>query len=256
MGDLVSPFSSHALQENKSHMICGRAVNMEPNTEEVLRQRQLAFTGQVMASFSDGIWRCLAAIQALAGRLGDVLAQASLWAEGDTMMYTKTLSKIETQLDMLDKKIQIVNRVAQRMDGRFPSFDPGELVEEAVSLSTRFAHMRGVSLIYKTDQTLRTLFCDPVSVHFLVSMLIHRTLERIQKGGKVVVRAEPVDNGVLIEVEGCGPLETRGPYQPEKGDPYWSIGEQVADDLGGRLQANATATNMIRVSLFLPVEEV
>ena len=232
-----------------------RSELMKAHKEEMLRQRQLAVIGKVLASFAQGMQDRLATIRESDVWLGDLLGQAGEGTEEDRGRFGEILSTIERQVKVLDRKSEYLSRLARRMGMELCTFDPGEIVEEAVTLSSRSAHLREVSLRPKVAETLPSLYGDPVRVHFLVLILINDMLERTGRGGKVIVRAGSVEKSVLIEIEGSGTLEAVAP-PPEEGNQYWSIGQQVVADLGGRLQTTAIGRDKNRTSMILPIKQV
>jgi C4-dicarboxylate-specific signal transduction histidine kinase len=227
-----------------------------PGKEETLRQRQLALIGKVIAGFSDKIEGHLTDIQESTGRLGDLVGQASESTQEDRETFAGILSTIERHVKILAQKKQHLNRFAQRTGALSSTFDAGELIEETLSFSTRSARLRRVSLAQEAAKMSPSLRSDPMRIHFLVSILVDSMLERVSRGGKVILRAESAEEGVVIEVEGHGTVDPESPSLSEKGNPYWPVVEQVVCDLGGRLQMNASANDINRTALFLPTKQV
>lgn len=230
--------------------------HLGPGNEETLRQRQLVLIGKVMAGFSDKIQNHLATIHESNGRLGDLVGQDSQWTEEERERLAGIVSTIERHVQTLVQKSQHLSRFARRTGATSCTFDAGELVEEAVSFSTRLARVRQVSLAQEAAGTLPSLCSDPTRIHFIVSILINSMLERVSRGGKVILRAEPVEKGVLIEVEGRGSLDAAAQSPPGEGNPYWPAMEQVVGDLGGHLQIDSIAHDINRTALFLPTTKV
>lgn len=227
---------------------------MKPDKEEMLRQRQMAFIGKVLADLTHRTRNHLDTIRESVEGLNDVLGQAERCTEEDREKFTGILSSIERHVKMLAQKNQSLNRFAQRMGTAFSSFDPREVVEEAMSFSTRFARLREVSLKPEVAETLPRLYSDPGRIYFLVLILINDMLERVNRGGRIILHASSVEKGVLIEIEGYGTLEAVAP-PPEEGNRFWSIGEQVVADLGGLLKTSESAGGTKRTSLFLPATQ-
>lgn len=224
---------------------------MEPNREEIFRQKHMAFIGKVLACFPHSIRNRLATIRESAGLMGDLLGQEDQWSEEDRAKFTGILSTIENQVNILVQKSQYLDRFAQRMGKTLSTLDPGEIVEEVVSFSSRFARLRQVSLKLDAAKTLPSLYNDPLGIYFLVSIMINDMLERVERGGKVIVRVEQIDNEVLIEVQGHGTF-----LSPEgKGNQYWPTGQQVVDDLSGHLETSTIGRDMRQTSLFLPLKQ-
>ena len=230
--------------------------DLGPGSEETLRRRQLALIGKVMAVFSDKIQNHLATIYESNGQLGNLVGQESECTEEERDRFAGIVSTIEKHVQILVQKSQHLSRFAQRTGAASCTFDAGELVEEAVFFSTRLARVRQVSLAQDAAGALPSLCSDPVQIHFIVSILINSMLERVSRGGKVILRAEPVEKGVLIAVEGQGSLDAAAQSPPGEGNPYWPALEQVVGDLGGRLQIDSIAHDINRTALFLPTEKV
>jgi len=229
---------------------------MEPDQEEVFRQKQLAFIGKVAVGYAEKMEALLADIEASAGRLGDLLGQTGPWREEDLEGFGPILSTIDRHRKFLARKSRHLERFARRMGTPFSTFDAGKLIEEAVSFSTRLARVREVSLVLEGAETGPPLCSDPVRIHFLLSILIDLMLEQVGRGGEVVLRAGSEEDGVLIEIEGHGASEATAFSAPHKGNPYQSEMERVVGDLGGSLQTDERARDVSRTALYLPTQQV
>lgn len=227
---------------------------MELAKKDMLRQRQLAPIGNVLSDFSHSIQSCLAPVRESAGWLRELLGQECPGLEDDREKFADILLTIEKQINILVQKSEHLNRFAQRMFTAFSIFEPGEIVEEAVSFTSRFAYLRNVSISSEIAETLPALYSDPVRINFLISILINDMLEKTESGGKIVLRTKPIEEeGVLIEVEGYGVSEDVAPVSDE-GNQYRLLCQQVLADLGGRLEITAIGHDRRLASLFLPIE--
>ena len=226
---------------------------MELAKEDMLRQRQLASIGNVLSDFSHSIQNCLATVRESAGWVRELLGQECPMLDDDRKKFADILFTIERQINILIQKSEHLNRFAQRMGTTFSSFEPGEIVEESVSFSSRFAHLHEVSLSSEIAETLPALYSDPVRIHFLVSILINDMLKKTNRGGKIVLHTESVEEGVLIEVEGYGVSEAVAPVSDEV-NQYWLLCQQILADLGSRLEITTIGRDRERASLFLPIE--
>lgn len=227
---------------------------MDPDKEEILRRNQMTFIGKALACFPQGMRNHLAAVRESSAVMSGLLEQSDRLSEEDRKQFTGILSTIENQVSILTQKSQYLDRFAQRMHKAFPSIQPEEVVEEAVSFSSRFARLRQASLRLDAEETLPSLYIDPLLIYFTVSIMINDMLERVKRGGEVIVRAGRKDNGVLIDVEGQGIKDTGAPPEEEAGQ-YWSAGLKTAEDLGGRLETSATEQDLRRTSLFIPIKK-
>jgi signal transduction histidine kinase len=230
-------------------------LSVADDKEEMLRQRQLALIGCVLVAFTCRLRKHLGAIEESAGRLDKRMVKANLWTEEDGRTLADALSIIKRHVNMLAEKSRYLDRFGQRTGTPVSSFDPREIVEEAMLFFSRSARVRGVSLTAQSGETLTNLSGDPLRIHFLVSILIDSMLQRASKGGEVIVAAGPVEEGALISIERRGALETMAPAAAQEGNPYWSIGQHVVADLGGRLHPTTITHDTKRASLFLPLKQ-
>jgi C4-dicarboxylate-specific signal transduction histidine kinase len=227
---------------------------MESEKGEIVRQKQLAFIGQLLDGYTSGMKSQLASIRESVVRLIDRLQEAAQATEEERKQFNDILATVERQVGILDEKSQHLDRFAGRMGSAFSTFAPGEVVDEVLSFSTRLARVREVSLKPEVAETLPGLYNDPTRIHFLLVILIDDMVERVGSGGEVILRASPVENAVLIEVEGH--TATGATPQPTGGkNPHWSIVEQIVPDLGGRLETTDMDSDVKRSSLFLPLEQ-
>lgn len=226
---------------------------MEHEKAKLLHQRQLAFIGKMLIAFTQKIPHHLAALQASAGRLSNLLEQAHHENEKHNRKLADLLSTIERYLKILDQKTHHLHRFSQRM-GRQPSaFNPGEVIEEAVLFSRRLAHLRKVSIKLEVDDTSLRLYGDPTCVHFLVSILIDIMLERTSESGEVIVSARPSGKKFRISIAGNGTLAPIPASRHEMENRYWAIGQELAADLKGHLEPASIERDTRQMSLFLPL---
>jgi hypothetical protein len=226
---------------------------MESEKREIVRQEQLAFIGQLLDGYASGMKKHLAAIKESVVWLGDHLQQAAEATEEERKQFTDILATVERQVGILDEKSQHLDRFAGRMDPAFSTFDPGEVVQEVLSFSTRLARVREVSLTPEVAETLPGLYSDPARIHFLLVILIEDMVERVGSGGKVILRASPVENAVLVEVEGHA-VSGAPPSPSEENNPHWSIGQQIVSDLRGRFETTDVENDVTRSSVFFPLD--
>lgn len=226
-----------------------------PKKEEILHQRRLAFIGEVLTALTKKIPHHIDVIQDSAGRLAHLLEEINQESQEDKQKLVPLLSAIEKHLLMFSQKTQNLDRFGKRM-GKLPcTFNPAEVIEEAIVFSSRLAHLHGVSLKLEVDEALPSLYSDPVCFHFLVSIAIQKMFEQVGEGGKVLVRIRPSDKKLLIRVTGHDTIESTAPSEPEAGDPYWPMGQQMASNLGGHLEPANIERDTKLVTLSLPAEQ-
>lgn len=225
---------------------------MESNEEVLMRSRQIMFIGRVLAEFTHGTRNYIAIIRESAGWLGDLLGELAQVTEEDREQFAQVIKTIEKQIKILEQTTENLSRFGQRMGSESSDFNPGDIVQESVSFFTRFVRRNEASIQSEVTETLPGLNGDPLYVHVLVWILIKNMVERVGRGGQIILRARAQGQEVLIEVEGHRPLEAAPPAS-EEGRQYWSVGEHIAADIGGRIETTTIGNDTEQTALFLPL---
>jgi K+-sensing histidine kinase KdpD len=226
---------------------------MKSDREDLFHKRKSSFISKELTCFSHSVQDPLSTIRESAVLLGDLLGDAEQWSGEELEQFTKILSTIEDQVNMLSQKSTYLDRFTQRMNKSFIKFNPKEIVEEVVSFSGRFARTRQTSLELDVAEALPDVQSDPLRIYLVVSIMIDGMLEQVVKGGKVLVLVARADDEVLIEVQGHGVSDT--PRQPKEMDRYMPSGQKAINDLGGRIETSTTGRDIKRESLFLPIKQ-
>lgn len=225
---------------------------MERDENKMLRHGHSVIVGKVLADLMEKVAVHLKNLQASACRLAGLFDRTKQEIGEDGNKFAEVLSSIDRHIDLLGRKIQILNRFSQRM-GSSPSVsDLGEIIEEAVLFSTRLAHLHDVSIKLELDENLPEPRNNPVSIHFLVSKIINWMVTRMGEGGKLIVRARDEEGGLMIDMEGQGHLKEGYSSERDATDPFWPIAQGLIEELGGRWESETNEYPIKRMSLFLP----
>lgn len=225
---------------------------MERDENKMLRHGHSVIVGKVLADLMEKVPVHLKSLQASSGRLAGLFDRTKQGIGEGRDKFAEILSSIDRHIDLLVRKVQILNRFSQRMGSSPAVFDPGEIIEEAVLFSARLAHLHNVAIKLELDENLPELHNDPVAIHFLVSKIIDWMVTRMSGGGKIIVKARDEEGGLLIEVEGQGHLEEALSSERDATDPFWPIAQDLINELGGRWESETNEYIMKRMSLFLP----
>jgi len=228
---------------------------MEPNMEERLRQRRLAFIGKVLADFPADSRNHFAVIQESADWLGErLLEQADHVAQEDQEKFGEILSTIKRHVKILNQKNHDLDRFTRRIGTISFTPDPAEIITEAVSFSSRSARLRKVAVTTEMPEPLPSVFYDPGLVYFLVSIIFNDMLERMAGGGKILIQAKSAEKTVLIEMEGQ-PIQEISVPALDGENRHWSMCRQIVARFDGRLETVTIGNNKRRTSLYLPIKQ-
>jgi|GEM_PF-2985309 len=215
--------------------VVGRNAPSGRDTGECLYRAQIDLAGRVIAGFAGRLGGCAAGMEGSADRLKNLLETEIRGLDEERGRYADIVATMKRNIESMVDKCKHFKRFAGRADDRTPTFDPGEVVEEAVLFRLRAARLRRISIASERAAVLPRLSCDPLRCHFLVLLLIDDLLGKTGTGGRITARVAPWAEGVLIEIAADGEAAEAGtPPTPERG-LEWSLIQAVAEDLGARL---------------------
>jgi len=232
----------------------GKESIMESAKEEGLYQKQLAFIGKILTGFTHKISKPMVRLHDSTGILCGLFEQMNHEKGESNNKFVYSILAIEKHINMFSQKIKCLNRFGLRFGTRLSAFAPIEVIEEAVIFSTRLAHLRNVSINLEINETLPDLYSNPVSIQFLVSILINYMLKQVSDGGEVSVNAGLAEKGmIMVKIEGHGALEAVASFDSCTANQNWALGHRLISELGGRLQPASIGHDTKQLFLFLPL---
>jgi two-component system phosphate regulon sensor histidine kinase PhoR len=119
--------------------------------------------------------------------------------------FLEIIRKSAVRMSRLTEDLLTLARVEsgeQRFD--IESTAPADLLQEAVQSFREIARMQNVELIVK-DQAGARVGADPEAIHQVFSNLVDNALKYAQSGGRIILGARPVPEGVEFYVQDFGP---------------------------------------------------
>jgi hypothetical protein len=233
-------------------LLSEKYIIMERDKSKMLRHGHSVVIGKVLAGLMEKVPVHLKSLQTSACRLAGFFDRTKQEIGEDGNKFDEILSGIDRHIDLLARKVQILNRFSQRMASSPAVTDLGEIIEETVLFSSRLAHLHDVSIKLELDENLPKLHNNPVGIHFLVSKIINWMITKMRGGGQLIVRARDEEGGVLIDVEGQGHSKEGSSSERDATDLFWPIAQGLIENLEGRWVSETNEYPIKRMSMFLP----
>jgi signal transduction histidine kinase len=145
--------------------------------------------------------------------IGIVLMQADSMThrpgpqDGDWL--PKRVSSIHRAAERIDRLVEdlveFTNLRAGRLQFTIGTHPAADLVREAVDMFQPLAHERGIVVESELSPGLPSLSCDRERILQVFSLLTSNALRALSDGGRIAVRAQHDDLGVVFSVEDTGP---------------------------------------------------
>jgi len=195
--------------------------------------------GRMTAGVTHELKNVLAIIKESAGLIEDILAMKADLAGPHQEKVVRVLSNIRQQVDRGVDLSSRLNAFAHSSDEISASVDLNVVVDQVVCLCQRFARLKAVVLVAKTQPQRVILVTDPLKLQMVLVSVIDLLLKMVPSGSAMSL--EPVDraHGTVAVVFGSNGEERQG-TAPHSLDPVASadwpgLAESVAE-LNGTLE--------------------
>ena len=168
------------------------------NKPDAAHESGLQFFGKMTASISHELKNVLAIVNENAGLLEDFVLMANKGRPLDPERLKTLAGKIMDQVRRGDGIIMNMNTFAHSVDETVKPIDLGELLMLVVSLSNRFASMRGVTLSLKSPQNAVSVTTNQFFLENLVWHCLDFAMNAAGRGNTVNLTAEKAGEMALI----------------------------------------------------------
>jgi C4-dicarboxylate-specific signal transduction histidine kinase len=214
------------------------------------KNTQVAFLGKMTASMTHELKNVLAIIRESSGLMQDILT----FSNDGTGSYEDKLKEIlQTIDDQVTRGVEItsrMNRVAHDPDEAMTSVELNDLVAHLVALSTRFAQMKKIDLVFAPSETSIVVRTNPLLLQMALFAAIECCFSAMPSGGRmdIHVETEKEEKQVVISLDGTDP-SARAFSEILTENREWIVFSERVEDLGGRYALDAP---LRRLSVFLP----
>ncbi|NDV25027.1 HAMP domain-containing histidine kinase [Desulfovibrio sp. JC010] len=161
----------------------------------------LEFFGQISAAISHDLKNVLAIINEDAGLLQDFSLMAAQGMELDPARLVKLAEKIQGQVKRGDGIIKNMNRFAHSVDLPVCEVDYRELCALVISLLTRMASRKCVTVSLKDGEQAKGKG-DPFTTQMLIAKGLEYAMDSAGKDGELGIDVASADGGCMMNVSG------------------------------------------------------
>lgn len=203
----------------------------------------LSFFGRVSASISHEIKNSLAILNEQAGIIADMVLLAEKGGQVRVERLKSLSGNMQAQVKRADAVVKSMNAFAHSVDSAEAEVDTARTAALVVTLSSRLATNKGVSLAFEEPGRTHMVRTSPFFLENLLFLLLWRAVEGADARKTVRVAVEEEPGAALVRLEGLEPAAV--PNEP---------GEQearLAGLLGASVRTDPAAGSL---SLVLPAK--
>jgi len=206
----------------------------------------LAFSGEITASVTHELNNVLGTIEQMTGLVEDLAEIDSVREAGLSEKLIDVGGRIVRQADRGTVLIRHLNYFAHLSDIAATQCKLGELLENLVALSERFAAMRRIRLVTSGFESEIVVSSRPFPIAQVIFGLIRKTLQVAEPSEPVEISLTPCDDGGVITFDLLCRQESSGSNEDDRK-------EVVLDSPGGHIE-ETMHDDRLQIRLILPGE--
>ncbi len=212
--------------------------------------RQVVFYGRITASITHEMKNVLAIIKEASGLMQDILA----FSKEDTCPHEDKLKDaLHTIGEQVKRGVELssrLNRFAHESEDLIESVDLNDLVAHLVALSTRFAWLKKIDLVFAPSATAIAVQTRPISLQMALFAGIECCFAALPSGGRIEIKAlsENGEKRVIVNCQGTD-LKDISFSETLVESHKWKFFLDLVEDIEGRHELDALHR---RLSVFLP----
>lgn len=175
---------------------------------DAIGQEGLRFYGKISASISHEMKNVLAVLNENAGLLEDLVLMSKKGVSLNTERIESLAGSIKKQIQRGDLIAKNLNRFGHSVDDLFKTIDAGEILELTVSLTRRFADMKGVTLDLRSTPKTVEISTSPFLLEHLVWCCLEMAIMNAGKEKSIGIDINKSEKGVNIHISGFTELSS------------------------------------------------
>lgn len=198
--------------------------------------KEAAFMGRITAGVTHELKNVLAIIRESAGLMQDLLALSGDASFPLRDKFSKVLSNIGDQVGRGVDLTSRLNTFAHLPDETISGLDLNEVAEQVVSLSQRFARLRGISVRVQPRERSVIIVTDPLKIQMLLFQCVEMLVNIAGTGVTITLRPFQQKEGeATVELSSTGNNET-AMDNTLAALPEWVELQESAFSLNGRIE--------------------
>jgi len=226
-------------------------MNSNNNHEQELRLLHLRFIGKILAGFTHETKNYLAIMNESVGLIGDML-QMGKTSEKDVSEYLQIIRSVEDQIRRANDHFRSLNRFAHRMDTELSSYNINESIGELISLLTRFANQKKITLIKNFQEDIPAICSNPSLLQFVIFSFLDECLSKLYQDSRITIQTARTDHTLQIKIIPEGNIikqESNAPAVP------YEIVEKAIKQLRGDIAQEDGGATLITLPLMASHED-
>lgn len=229
-------------------------------TSEIMRQlresSQMAVLGNLTRSMAHEILNPISVIGAYTQKL--------LRSPSNDSEETEWTRHVTTSIDRLESMIQTVQTYLNLPRPSFTLGSPGEVLDKAVESYRVETQDHGIRILTESHGTLPDIYLDPVLLEMAINAALNNSIQRMPKGGDLMVAGRAREESVRITIEDSGPVldnqqleEDLSPIHvigSERSHLNLAIARRIVDEHSGSFNLGASGLGGIKVEICLPID--
>jgi hypothetical protein len=178
--------------------------NMMGNELDILRDKQLAMVGRLLAGFSHELKNHLAIIKESNGLITDLLSMGRV--ENPTLQakLEKITAAINKRTLLVAEMAKHLNGFAHRNDTPMSPFQLHDILHEELAFLARFANLKSIVLSISFPNALPVVYSNPGLLQFVFASCFHHILPILKPGGKIVVTSGDHNRSIFFRLQAEG----------------------------------------------------
>ena len=161
--------------------------------------REVAFLGRMTAAFTHEMKNVLAIIKESAGLMEDLLLLSQQSAFPHRERFARCLTTIQAQTKRGVELSTRLNRLAHSPDEEVATVDLNDLLEQVVTLSGRFARLKGVTLTLHPHMEALSVIVSPLKLQIAVFTCLECCWEAMAAGGSISLSVTVVGREATVK---------------------------------------------------------
>jgi two-component system, sporulation sensor kinase E len=227
-------------------------------TREIIRQlkesNQLAVLGSLTRSMAHEIINPLSVIGAYTRKLLD--------SSPCTKEEVEWIRHVNTSIERLEAMIESVQTYLNLPHASFTLASPGKILDEAVKAYFAHTQDQGILIQMKTHEKLPDIYLDPVLFEMAINAAFRNAIQRMPRGGNLMVTTSARESDICIAIEDSGPFldgsqleEDLSPIHvvgSDKSHLNLAIARRIIDEHSGSFHLGPSELGGIKVKFTLP----
>jgi PAS domain S-box-containing protein len=225
---------------------------------ELMRQlkesSQMAVLGSLTRSMAHEILNPLSIIGAYTRRL--------LHASSSKPEEMEWVKQVTANIEKLESMIESVQTYLNVPHASFTLASPREILDRALESSRSQSQKHGIRILMEMPEKLPDIYLDPILFEMAVNAAIRNSIERMPRGGDLMVTGSSKESSVLISIEDSGPFldnhqleEDLSPIHVVGSDQSHlnlAIARRIIDEHSGSFIFGPSSLGGIKVKFSLP----